>query len=247
MMRQQIVRYLNLGCGLAVILSFGFIFFFYLNPSALNSFAQIKTINVIGVNFSDTQKIKEIAFEKGKSLFTIDLKNTAEEIKSLNWIKKVDIRKSFPNTLNIFITENDPFALLLKDQKVYLIDIDGELIVEENEDAILESERLLISGIDSEINLPNLISSLNIHYPEILLSVKEMEFIERRRWNLIFNNKLIVKLPESNIGKSLGNLKKLIERDKILKSNIIEVDLRINDRAIIKIDGDKLKVNIEEV
>ena len=74
-----------------------------------------------------------------------------------------------------------------------------------------------------------------------------MEFIERRRWNLIFNNKLIVKLPESNIGKSLGNLKKLIERDKILKSNIIEVDLRINDRAIIKIDGDKLKVNIEEV
>ena len=74
-----------------------------------------------------------------------------------------------------------------------------------------------------------------------------MEFIERRRWNLIFSNELIVKLPETNIGKSLENLKKLIERDKILKSNIIEVDLRINDRAIIKIDGDKLKVNIEEV
>ena len=247
MMRQQIVRYLNLGCGLVVILSFGFMFFYYLNPSALNSFAQIKTINVTGVIFSNTQKIKEISFEKGESLFTFDLKNAAEEIKNLNWIKKVNIKKSFPNTLNIFVTENDPFALLLKDQKVYLIDIDGELIIEENEDAILESQLLLLSGIDSEINLPNLISNLNIHYPEILFLVKEMEFIERRRWNLIFSNKLIVKLPESDIGKSLENLKKLIERDKILKSNIIEVDLRINDRAIIKIDGDKLKVNIEEV
>ena len=247
MMRQQIVRYLNIGCGLAVILSFGFIFFYYLNPSALNSFAQIKTINVNGVNFSDTQKIKKISFEKGKSLFTFDLKNAAEEIKNLDWIKKVNIKKSFPNTLNIFVTENNPFAYLLKDHRVYLIDIDGELIIEENEDVILESQRLLLSGIDSEINLPNLISNLNIHYPEILLSVKEMEFIEQRRWNLIFSNELIVKLPETNIGKSLENLKKLIERDKILKSNIIEVDLRINDRAIIKIDGDKLKVNIEEV
>ena len=247
MMRQQIVRYLNLGCGLVVILSFGFIFFYYLNPTALNSFAQIKTIKVTGVNFSDAQKIKKISFEKGKSLFTFDLKSAAEEIKNLKWIKKVNIKKSFPNTLNIFVTENDPFAYLLKDQKVYLIDIDGELIVEENEDVILESQRLLLSGIDSELNLPNLISNLNIHYPEILLSIKEMEFIERRRWNLIFSNKLIVKLPESNIGKSLENLKKLIERDKILKSNIIEVDLRINNRAIIKIDGDKLKVNIEEV
>ena len=168
MMRQQIARYLNLGCGLVVILSFGFMFFYYLNPSALNSFAQIKTINVSGVNFSNTQKIKEISFEKGKSLFTFDLKNTAEEIKNLNWIKKVNIKKSFPNTLNIFVIENDPFAYLLKDQKVYLVDIDGELIIEENEDVILESQRLLLSGIDSEINLPNLISSLNIHYPEIL-------------------------------------------------------------------------------
>ena len=64
---------------------------------------------------------------------------------------------------------------------------------------------------------------------------------------LIFNNNLLIKLPESGIEKSLKNLKKLIEKEKILKSNIIEVDLRINDRAIIKIDGDKLKVDIEEV
>ena len=71
----------------------------------------------------------------------------------------------------------------------------------------------------------NLISNLNIHYPEILLSVKEMEFIEQRRWNLIFSNELIVKLPEANIGKSLENLKKLIERDKMQSypySNIIK-------------------------
>ena len=74
-----------------------------------------------------------------------------------------------------------------------------------------------------------------------------MEFIEKRRWNLILGNNILIKLPESNIEKSLKNLKRLIEKDKILKSNIIEVDLRIDDQAIIKIDGDELKLAIEEV
>ncbi len=246
-MRQQIVKYLNIVCGLAIIILFGFLFFYYLNPSVLNSFAQIKKINISGVELSDSQKIKKISFEREKSLFSFDLENAAQEIRNLKWVKEVNIKKIFPNTLSIVIVENDPFAYLLKNQKVYLIDIDGELIVEEDEDAILENKRLILSGFESELNLSDLISNLNIHYPDILLSIKEMEFIERRRWNLIFDNKLIVKLPEDNIDKSLKNLRRLIEKDKILKSNIIEVDLRINDRAIIKINGDKLKVNIEEV
>tara|TARA_B100001113_G_C21027190_1_gene586309 strand:+ start:129 stop:869 length:741 start_codon:yes stop_codon:yes gene_type:complete len=245
-MHQQIVKYLNLGCGLTIIFLFGFISFSYLNPNILTMFAQIRNINVDGVEFSDLQKIREISQKKGRSLFTFNSEDAAKEIKTLSWVKKVNIKKNFPNTLSVVVIENDPFAYLLKNQKIYLIDIDGELIVEKDENAIIEDQRLIVSGFESELNLSNLISNLNIHYPDILSSVKEMEFIERRRWNLILNNKLIIKLPESNIGKSLEDLKKLIEKYKIFKNNIIEVDLRINDRAIIKIYGDKLKVDIEE-
>ena len=246
MMHQQIVKYLNLCCGLTIIFLFGFISFSYLNPNNLTTFAQIRNINVDGVEFSDLQKIKEIMQKKGRSLFTFNSEDAAKEIKTLSWVKKVNIKKNFPNTLSVVVIENDPFAYLLKNQKVYLIDIDGELIVEKDENAIIEDQRLIVRGIESESNLSNMISNLNIHYPDILSSVKEMEFIERRRWNLIFNNRLLIKLPESNIGKSLEDLKKLIEKYKIFKNNIIEVDLRINDRAIIKIYGDKLKVDIEE-
>ena len=246
MMHQQIVKYLNLGCGLTIIFLFGFISFSYLNPNTLTTFAQIRNINVDGVEFSDLQKIREISQKKGRSLFTFNSEDAAKEIKTLSWVKKVNIKKNFPNTLSVVVIENDPFAYLLKNQKVYLIDIDGELIVEKDENAIIEDQRLIVSGIESESNLSNMISNLNIHYPDILSSVKEMEFIERRRWNLILNNRLLIKLPESNIGKSLEDLKKLIEKYNIFKNNIIEVDLRINDRAIIKIYGDKLKVDIEE-
>ena len=246
MMHQQIVKYLNLLSGIITILVLGFIFFSYFNSILVDSYTEIKRIEVNGVNLSDTKKIKEISLNKRNSLFNFDLKNTAEEIKNLEWIKKVNIKKIFPNTLSIGIIENVPFAYLLKDQKIYLIDSDGELIIEKNEEEMIKNQRLILSGYESDLNLSNIISNLNIHYPDILSQLKEMEFIERRRWNLIFNNDLLIKLPESKIDKSLKNLKSLIENKKILKSNIIEVDLRINDQAIIKIDGDKLKINIEE-
>jgi cell division protein FtsQ len=245
-MHQQIVKYLNLLTGIITILALGLIFFSYFNSILFDSYAEIKHVKVNGVNLSDSKKIREISSNNGNSLFNFELKKTAEEINNLEWIKKVNIKKIFPNTISIEIIENVPFAYLLKDQKIYLIDSDGELIIEKNEEEMIQNQRLILSGYESDLNLPGIISNLNIHYPEILSQVKEMEFIERRRWNLIFNNDLLIKLPESKIDNSLKNLKSLIENKKILKSNIIEVDLRINDQAIIKIDGDKLKISIEE-
>ena len=143
----------------------------------------IKNIEIIGVKSSNSQKIKEISIDESNNLFNYDLVNAAEKIETLNWIKKVNIKKNFPNSLIIFVTENDPFAYLLKDQKVFLVDIDGDIIIEENESVISENERLILSGLESELNLSELIVNLNIHYPNILSFIKEMEFIERRRWN----------------------------------------------------------------
>ena len=247
MMPQQIVRYINLLSGLTVILVTGAICFSYFNPTLLISFAQIKNIEIKGNNLADAQKIREISIDRGSSLFYFDLESVAGEIKDMNWVKKVSIKKKFPNSLIVQITENEPFAYLLKNQNYFLIDIDGELIIEKNEEAITENEYLILRGVESEYYLTEIISDLNINYPDIIPSIKEMEFVERRRWNLIFKNNLLIKLPESKIDISLKNLKKLIQDDKILKSNIIEVDLRLTDRAIIKVDGDKLKLKLEEV
>ena len=196
---------------------------------------------------SNKEKIESIIPINEKSLFTLDLNDTALEIQKLNWVKKVNIKKQFPNTIKILIFENDPFAYLLKDQKTFLIDIDGEIISEENALNNID-EYLIVTGKDSQRNLSKLIRDINIAYPEILASLYELEFIEERRWDIIINNNLRIKLSESDVQNSLINLKKLIKDNKILKSNIIEVDLRISDRAIFRLEVDEeLKLKIEEV
>ena len=54
-------------------------------------------------------------------------------------------------------------------------------------------------------------------------------------------------MPDTEINESLKNLKKLFDDNQILDSNIIEVDLRIKGRAIIKVDGEQVRFGLEEV
>ena len=54
-------------------------------------------------------------------------------------------------------------------------------------------------------------------------------------------------MPDEKIQKSLENLKKLFEDQKIMDSNIIEIDLRIHGRAAIKVLDGKVNYGLDEI
>ena len=121
--------------------------------------------------------------------------DSAYKIQSLKWIKKTNLKKVYPNKLIVSVIENEPFAYFLDDQKIFLIDSDGEKIREENNIEKFD-QYLVLSGIDSDLNIATLVKNINIFYSEILSSINEIEFIEKRRWNIILKNELKVKLSE---------------------------------------------------
>ena len=243
---QQIAKYSNITSGVFVILGIVFVTFVNFYPNVTGSYFDIKNIVITGVHNSDQSQIESLFEGKEKNLLELKLIKLSSEIESLNWIKKTNIKKIYPDTVLVSVTENQPFAYFLNGQQVFLIDSDGERIIEKKN---LEKfdKYLILSGINSDLNIATLIKNINIFYSDILSSIKEIEFIENRRWDIILKNDLKIKLSENYIKESILNLKKLINDEQILKSNIIEVDLRIIDRAIIKVDGDELKLKLEEV
>ena len=88
---------------------------------------------------------------------------------------------------------------------------------------------------------------ISIAFPNLTQTLEEVEFIEKRRWNLKLNNKLLVKLPDENIQQSLKNLKQLFEEQEVMESNIIEIDLRIQGRAALKVLDGKINYGIDEI
>ena len=92
-----------------------------------------------------------------------------------------------------------------------------------------------------------LVKELNIHFSELISQLNKLDFIERRRWNITLKNNLLIKLPDSKIDKALENLKNLFVNEKVLQSNIIEIDLRIEGRASLKVDEGKINYGLNDI
>jgi len=248
-MLQLIGKYLN-NTILIVSLLLALIVTAVLNliPSLANNFAIIEKIEIQGSNFSDSILIEEIIREyKNKSLINFPLEEYQLKIKKLDWIKRVSIKRKFPDAIQISIIENLPYAIFIDGINKYLIDDDGEKISFKPDNSKY-SELLKVTGSDGNLNFSDLIREININYPKILDMIIEVEFVEKRRWNLILKQNIKIKLPEKDSFIQLVKLKQLQQDQKLFNSNIIEIDLREIGRATIKIPGgEELKTGLDEV
>ena len=218
----------------------------YYFPSLASKYFLLNQIKIKGSEKSNISLIKEEIYNYSTDLLSLDLQQIKEIIEQEPWIKRVNIKKVYPSTLILDIIENDPYAILKDNGKYYLIDIDGTIITEKNKDYELENF-IIISGDDSPAALKSLIKELNIHFSELISQISKLDFIERRRWNLILKNNLLIKLPDTKIDNALKNLKNLFVDEKVLQSNIIEIDLRIEGRASLRVDEGKINYGINDI
>ena len=217
-------------------------------PSLVNNFATIEKIEIQGINYSDPAEINETILEYNKkTLIHFPIAEYKSKIEKLDWIKRVSIKRKFPDTIYVSIIENLPYAIFIDGINKYLIDDDGEKISFKPDNSKY-SELLKVTGSDGNLNFSDLIREININYPKILDMVIEVEFVEKRRWNLILKQNIKIKLPEKDSFIQLVKLKQLQQDQKLFNSNIIEIDLREIGRATIKIPGgEELKTGLDEV
>ena len=238
-MQEQIVKYINIVCSILIIFFLLILVSVYNFPSLASKYFLLNQIKINGSEKSNINTIKEEIYNHNADLLSLDLHKIKEIIEQEQWIKRVNLKKVYPSTLVLDIIENDPYAILRDKGKYYLLDIDGTIITEKNKDYKLENF-IIISGDESPSALKNLIKELNIHFSELISQINKLDFIEKRRWNLTLKNNLLIKLPDSKIGNALKNLKNLFVEEKVLQSNIIEIDLRIEGRASLRVDEGKI-------
>ena len=243
---QRKIKIINIASFFLIFISFITIYIFLKFPSLLDNSFQIKNVIIEGSEKSNISEIENNVTEFKGNLIGLNFNSIKEIVESSEWVKRASIKKVLPSTLKINVTENDPYAIYFQEGKSFLIDLDGSIITEINLNNY-EDDLLFVRGENSPELLEQLIRDISIAFPNLTQTLEEVEFIEKRRWNLKLNNKLLVKLPDENIQQSLKNLKQLFEEQEVMESNIIEIDLRIQGRAALKVLDGKINYGIDEI
>ena len=168
---------------------------------------------------------------KNKSIFLVPIKKISKEIMQNKWIKNVQIKNNYQNTLKVYIEEEVPLGIY--DNNNYKILFSKDLIILEIlQDQKKFSKLITFYGQNSILNSKIFLS--NFHQ-SFLNNIEIASYIQNRRWNIYLKNKILLKLPEIDIKDAIKNYKKIYANlsNNDLKE-IKSIDLRLENQAIIK-------------
>jgi cell division protein FtsQ len=189
----------------------------------------ISAIPISGNRYTPPGEIyRSLGFALGGSIFGVDPQQARANLRRLDWVADAEIARHYPDMVYVRIVERVPFALWQSDRGLYAVDHSGHPIAQVDAAAF---RRLPFFFGDEPDGANDLVAAIHTHRA-VAARVKAMQRIDSRRWNLIFDDGVLVKLPEDNWAREIGALERLIVDKGVLERDIAEIDLRSHDNYI---------------
>lgn len=197
----------------------------------------IEDIIIEGRNHAPLHTIMSaLGVKEGDGILEVDVPALRARIESVPWVESAIIQRDFPDTLLIRIVEKKPAALWQYNNKLKMINEKGDII----DDFVLpEFQNLLIViGKDGPVHLKSLFAVIS-KYPKLSHQLKAVAYIGNRRWDLMYKNGMLIKLPEVSIQSAVKKLMELDQKHSLLSGQIEVIDLRLDDRMFLYVSPEK--------
>ena len=192
------------------------------------SFFNIKEIKL---NTKINEKIRQDIFNslsefQNTSIFSKNLNEIKNKLNSFNIIGEYKVQKKFPSSIDIEIKNTKILAYYYENNiKTYLGE-NGKKIIQDI--SIKKNLPLIIGIVDTDkflyLNKRIIANGFNLNdFPKIY-------FFKSNRWDLLYKNTLLIRLPMSDLDKSLSQVRKIIEKSNL--NNIKIIDLRLDNKII---------------
>ncbi len=194
----------------------------------INDFFKIKKITLesnIGnkINNEISESLNEFY---NSSIFSIKTKKIQNILNNFNIIGEYKIKKEYPSAIKIELKETKILAYYFDNNKKTYIGLNGKKIINKISE---EDLPLIVGNVNVKIFL-ELNDKLNKNGFKIN-DFKKLYFFKSNRWDLLYQDKILIKLSNNNLDFSLNLLKKILNIS--LSNGVKVIDLRIKDKIIL--------------
>lgn len=211
-----------------------FYFFLFLIIGTLNNknlnnldFPKINKINISGLDKKSNYDLQEkLNFLMVNNLFSLNKFELKEIINTNNLVENFSVIKKYPSSLKIEIKKTKFLAYVKNNNKTFFFGSNGRLI---NTKEMSQTLPIIFGKFDNKdfFKLKEIIDEVNFNYKDI----KNLFFFKSGRWDIETFSGVIIKLPNSDISKSLRLGMQLLKDNQF--KNIKQIDLRQKKQIII--------------
>ena len=207
------------------------------NQNLKSKLSDLFLINKIKVSGIDKYEKKMILNELEKNynlnIFLINKDKIIRQLSNLTFIEELKIKKKLPSQVNVSAKKTELLAIIYFDGEKYYVGNNKKLINPKDIKNINGLKLPIVFGnvtVEEFMKLLSILKKKKLNINEI----KRFHYFPSKRWDLSFDNGIILRLPSENIEKALKNFIIFKKNNNLI--NNTSIDLRISDRIIVSND-----------
>ncbi len=181
---------------------------------------------------SEVDVLQKLALGDFPSIVTLDVIGAQERIQSLPWVKEVTLRKVYPDTLRVELTERKPFAVWKRASGFALIEKGGRLI--SNQVDARYAALPMVVGEGADLRAEEFVALME-EFPSLKPRVKAGVLVSNRRWNVVLTNGVEIMLPEEDPASALIQAVALDDGHGVFSREIAAIDIRLPSRLVFRL------------
>ena len=199
-----------------------------LNQKIIITKFNIKEINIENNILLNSEEVKKLLIPIYETnLFFLKYEEVEKALMKSSLVGSFEIRKKYPNSLEIKIFEKTPIAIIFHKKKKYFLSENIELIKFEE----LKYNKSLPFVLGKRDKFESFYNRLKINNFPVDI-IKKYTFFETNRWDIETYDNKIIKLPPVNYINSLEKYLSLKNDSSVRKYKVF--DFRIEKQLILK-------------
>jgi cell division protein FtsQ len=182
----------------------------------------------------------KLALKFPLSSFEIDMEATSAKIEELDAVASADLRVRSGNVLQVTIAERVPVVIWRTQSELSLLDIEGRRVAR----VFARTDRSdlpLIAGEGANAAVPEALALLAAAGP-IQPRLRGMVRMGERRWDIVLDRDQRILLPEVGPVPALERVMALDKAEALLARDVVTVDLRNEDRPVLRLAPDAMNI-----